>query len=107
MVDQYLGKDDPGNDPQEFVTFAYPNPFSQQTRLQFDLGFDNHVRIEIYDTRGIYIRHLLEKDLQAGIHTISWDGKDGAGREAASGIYVCKITIGDKTYLKKLIRGRQ
>ena len=33
--------------------------------------------------------------MQAGIHTLSWDGNDDAGRASASGVYIVRMTAGE------------
>jgi hypothetical protein len=39
------------------------------------------------------VRTLLDGSLPPGAYTISWDGKDGAGRVARSGIYFYDLQI--------------
>ena len=39
------------------------------------------------------------------MHTIRWDGRDRWGREQASGLYLCRLRVGDgeETLTHKLV----
>jgi flagellar hook assembly protein FlgD len=52
------------------------------------------VALAVYDVMGRRIRTLLDEDLPDGVHEIRWDGRDGEGREASSGIYFYRLGIG-------------
>lgn len=51
-------------------------------------------KLEILDINGRVVR-TLEGDVAAGAHTLQWDGKDGAGKALADGIYNLRITATD------------
>ena len=40
--------------------------------------------------------------LEAGLHTLTWDGRDDQGRPLASGIYLYRLTFGDKALVRKM-----
>ena len=72
-----------------------PNPFNPSTWIPFELARSGHVRLTIYNLAGQKIRTLLDKELAAGIgYTTFWNGKDDAGRNVASGVYVAEMTGG-------------
>jgi hypothetical protein len=39
----------------------------------------------------------------AGTHAVAWDGRDGRGRELASGAYSCRLEADGAREAKKLI----
>jgi len=81
-----------------------PNPFNPSTWIPFELARSGHVRLTIYNLAGQKIRTLLDKELAAGIgYTTFWDGKDDAGRDAASGVYVTEMT-GDGGVFKQTMK---
>jgi flagellar hook assembly protein FlgD len=45
----------------------------------------------IYDSIGREIIKLVDQDQSAGLHTVSWDGKDRSGNNLASGVYYYRI----------------
>ncbi|HOX26089.1 MAG TPA: Ig-like domain-containing protein [Candidatus Krumholzibacteria bacterium] len=68
-----------------------PNPFNPQTRMTFDVGQSDEVRLAIYGLDGRLVRTLFSGRLGRGRHTADWDGLDDAGREVAAGAYVARL----------------
>jgi len=64
----------------------YPNPFNPSTAIRFGLAVAGEVRIDIYNVLGHRVR-ALGGPFAAGDHELIWDGRDGAGRSVASGMY--------------------
>jgi hypothetical protein len=55
------------------------------------------IRLALYDVLGREVRILEEGTKAPGEYTVSWDGRDGAGRPAASGIYIYRLTAGGES----------
>ena len=53
----------------------------------------------MYDVNGRFIAELTNKNLSAGDHNLVWNANN-----AASGIYVARIVIGNTVLNKKLIK---
>ena len=71
-----------------------PNPFNAATEIRFLLpaGHDpGQVRVAVYDLLGQVVRVLEPSALRAGGGTAAWDGRDRAGREVASGVYIYRL----------------
>ena len=67
----------------------WPNPFNPVTTLRFDLARSGHVRLRLYDVAGRQVRTLIDAEMSAGRDKQTlWDGRDGAGRLLASGVYL-------------------
>ncbi|MDZ7264392.1 MAG: S8 family serine peptidase [candidate division KSB1 bacterium] len=91
----------PGADPQmitdlekelgEDVVFSYPNPFNSTTAINFYLGEPGQVRVEIYNVLGEKITTLLDRNLPAGLNTVSWDGRNASGNVVSGGYYFYRI----------------
>jgi flagellar hook assembly protein FlgD len=58
--------------------------------------------IAVYDASGRRIRTLIDGRLDAGRHTVLWDGTDDRGRRVATGIYFCRLESTDSTNTLKL-----
>ncbi|MCK4414381.1 MAG: T9SS type A sorting domain-containing protein [Candidatus Eisenbacteria sp.] len=69
-----------------------PNPFSPETRIDFELPTAGPVELAIYEVNGRQIRSLLKEERAAGPHTVRWDGRDDDGREVPSGVYFYNLT---------------
>ena len=73
------------------LTGNYPNPFNPETLIKFRLAKDEHVNIEVFNTKGQKIITLKDEFLQAGQHQILWQGLDESGRKVSSGIYFYRM----------------
>jgi len=84
-----------------------PNPFGAGTALAFDLLRPSQVTVQVYDTAGRLVRTLLDGEARgAGQHEALWDGRDDAGREVASGVYLCRVEAGGSALTRKVVRMR-
>ena len=94
--------------PARFVLYPpQPNPFNPRTQLRFDLATSGPVTLRIHDLRGRAVRTLVGGEtLPAGTRVLFWDGRDDAGRNAASGIYWVRLdsTQGRETQRAVLLR---
>ena len=83
----------------------YPNPFNATTQIKYDLAAKEkqNTRLIIYDVLGRQIRTLVEKEQAAGTYEVIWDGRDEAGKEVASGIYLYKLISGLYAKTNKMI----
>lgn len=79
-----------------------PNPFNPSTAIKFYIPENNIVSIKIYDMLGREITTLVNKSTDAGYHIIYWNGKDDAGKEVSSGVYLYKLTAGNFSETKKM-----
>ena len=67
---------------------VFPNPFSEQSTIQFNLEKTDILTISIIDEKGIIIRELAhDAIIQSGSFAVQWDGKDTIGNKLPSGSY--------------------
>ena len=87
-----------------------PNPFREETIISYQLldpcnknsETEKTVNLKIYNLKGQLIRTLIEKtELTLG-QTLIWDGRDSQNRKLVSGIYFCRLSIGDKLFFRKI-----
>ena len=76
----------------------YPNPFNATTTIKYDLPYQSHVTIEIYDVLGRKAASLIDRQLAAGYHKAIWQA-DGF----SSGMYFYKITAGEYNQTEKMV----
>jgi hypothetical protein len=67
---------------------AYPNPFSDQTSIEFLLSETEVVTLSIYDPKGNFITCLLDKKMNAGKHQVIWNRFEIGGEACKPGIYI-------------------
>ncbi len=72
-----------------------PNPFNPHTVLRYELPKPAEVTLRIYDAEGRRVRSLWEATLQdAGVGSVTWDGRDDGGVDLPSGIYFYRLSAG-------------
>lgn len=71
-----------------------PNPFNPATVIPLDVARAGRIRVDIVDAAGRSVRHLRDEWMEAGAHSLAWDGRDDGGLRAASGAYFCRATAG-------------
>ena len=85
----------------------YPNPFNPETTISYSLKEDTKVSISIYNIKGQKVRSLVNAQIQAGFHTVTWNGKNENGENVSSGIYFsifdAESSGSDYTSVKKII----
>ncbi len=81
----------------------YPNPFNPITNISFYLPKPSQVSLDIYNIKGQKVKNLVDNRLEAGRHTLVWNGKDNRNKRVASGIYLYKITSDRYSSTKKMI----
>ncbi|MFC1725383.1 T9SS type A sorting domain-containing protein [candidate division KSB1 bacterium] len=81
----------------------YPNPFNLETTIKYALPKGHDVSLKIYNILGQEVRTLIKERIQAGYHSIIWDGRNEDGVRVNSGVYLYKITIGAFTETKRMI----
>lgn len=82
---------------------AFPNPFNPNTTIRFNLATAGHTGIDIYNARGQKVRTLLNRQMDAGAHRVTWDGRDDSGSPAASGMYFIIMQNGSQRYTQKAV----
>jgi len=82
----------------------FPNPFNPNTIISYSLPQTSEINLTIYNMLGQRIRSLVEKINQSeGTHTSRWDGRDDAGKQVPSGIYIYRMQAGEFVQSRKLM----
>ena len=88
------------------LSSALPNPFAAGASLRLTLSIGAPVRAEISDAAGRHVRTLADGAFAAGVHTLSWDGRDDGGHDEPAGVYWARVRSGATTVTRKLVRVR-
>jgi flagellar hook assembly protein FlgD len=79
----------------------YPNPFNAETKIDFHTNGDA-VSLEVFDLTGALVITLIDGSLDAGHHSVVWNGLDESGSEVASGIYFYRLNGSDSKQVKRM-----
>lgn len=78
---------------------AYPNPFTDQLNIEFELPTTQPISIELYDVNGKLIKRLLSgQPLTQGQHRFTWDK-----RQIGAGVFLLKLKTHTGIYVDKVI----
>lgn len=85
--------------PTEFALGQnYPNPFNPTTKIKFALPMSVSTKITVFDLLGREVAILINKELKAGYHEVTFD----AGN-LVNGVFFYRIEAGNFVQTKKLI----
>ena len=91
--------------PDEFeLSQNFPNPFNPNTQIQFSLGKNEIISLQIYNIQGRVVQSLINNSYTlAGYHQITWDGTNSMGIQVPSGMYFYKLESEYQTLTKKMV----
>jgi hypothetical protein len=75
----------------------YPNPFSVQTTIEYDVAEQSDVTIQVYNVLGQQVATLAKGTKQAGTHRVNWEG-----RSLSSGKYFVRLEAGGTVDTKQI-----
>jgi flagellar hook assembly protein FlgD len=82
----------------------FPNPFNPEATVQFSVKQDGtRVRMDIFNARGQKIRTILDNKMAAGTHLTTWNGVDDQSHSVGSGVYLCRLIIGNQTFSRRMM----
>ena len=66
----------------------YPNPFAQETKMEFSLSRPERLYLSVFDAQGQLVRRLIAGNMvPEGTFQVVWDGKNATGKMLPNGVY--------------------
>lgn len=81
----------------------YPNPFAQQTTIEYELAAATTVDVSIFNANGQRVAKLEAGSKTEGAHRITWDGQTDDGVSLSSGVYIARLQIGTEVYSHRMV----
>jgi hypothetical protein len=81
----------------------YPNPFNTSTEIRYQVPEDAHVTLKIFNTLVQEVRTLVDTQQESGEYRVIWNGQDENGYEVASGLYFCRLSVGNFSKTTKMV----
>lgn len=100
VIDTYVGidKESPAH-PEEFtLSQNLPNPFNSLTEIKYTLPNKGLVNLAVYDVMGRLVKTLVNKEQDAGAHSIYWKAEN-----LSTGIYFYRLILGRRALTKKML----
>jgi CotH kinase protein/Chitobiase/beta-hexosaminidase C-terminal domain/Lamin Tail Domain/FlgD Ig-like domain len=95
IADQIIGTS--GNDE---LKQNYPNPFSENTTIEFQTSQSTNASLMIINVLGQVVKTLANQNLEPGFHSYDWDGTDQNGTPVKGGLYFYQL----RTEISQLTR---
>jgi flagellar hook assembly protein FlgD len=80
-----------------------PNPVARQAAFSFELYRSGHATFSVYDVTGRRVARLIDATLPAGVHAVTWDGRDDSGLRLSSGVYLYELSTGGARWSRRMI----
>jgi endonuclease I len=81
-----------------------PNPFTARTMIGFELPQRERVNLRVYDVSGRLVRTLeSEAMLEAGVHSLEWNGRDDSGAPVEAGLYFYAMRAGSASVTRRMV----
>ncbi len=98
------------NFPNPFAAAAVPSSGAQsvglggssQTLIQFEVPEAGHATLKVFDALGREVMTLLDADVDAGLHSVYWDGRNSSGWMVPSGTYFYQLISGGMVQTKRM-----
>ena len=89
--------------PSEVRLANSPNPFNAATEVSISLPEAADIEIRVHNVLGQSVRRLFRGYRPVGVHRVHWDGRDEAGRELASGLYLVSAQVGLEHHVLRMM----
>jgi len=93
-------------DSVDILSQNFPNPFIGETEIVFTVPRKSEVSVEIFDLAGRRVSSLMNGEAEPSEYRVTWPGTDSYGRDAGSGVFICRIKAGDRRDFIKMLRLR-
>jgi flagellar hook assembly protein FlgD len=71
--------------------------------MRLDLPRGMPLHLGVFDVDGRLVRTLVDGRLEAGSHSLSWDGADVSGVRLNSGVYFLVLRAGEDRISRRLL----
>ncbi|RLD36553.1 MAG: hypothetical protein DRI73_00475 [Bacteroidetes bacterium] len=88
-------------DNNDFGLRNYPNPFTSETSIEFEIRETADVKLDVFNVAGQKVERILNERISSGIHVIHWNASN-----LPAGIYYYKLSNGENTSVKKTMKIR-
>ncbi|MEM1094187.1 MAG: FlgD immunoglobulin-like domain containing protein [Bacteroidota bacterium] len=81
----------------------YPNPFNPTTLISYSLPEASAVTLQVFDINGRLVQTLVNGSQEAGRYKVEWNGRNMAGAQVASGLYIYRIQADNFSSVKRMM----
>lgn len=90
-----------GDKRGSYLSQNVPNPFRDETVIEYGIGEDGRVLLEVYSLTGNKLKTLVNEYQQSGSYQVVWDRRDAQDQRVFDGIYIYLFRSGKEVHYKK------
>ncbi len=90
-----------GSQTRKFQLQSVPNPFTDHTRIQYQIPEEGQVELSVYNLSGEKVRTLVNEYKSAGTYDVTWYGNDDQGIKMPEGLYIYFLRSNGQYMAKK------
>jgi len=79
------------NSENAFLGQNFPNPFTSETTIPYELKEASHIKISIFNLLGQEVCTIVDNQRSPGKYNIHWNGRDKYANPVTKGIYICQM----------------
>lgn len=79
--------------PSLFLGAVSPNPVTSTASISFGIPVTAEVELTVYDLSGRAVSSPGSGQMQAGTHTVTWNGASESGEPVPNGVYFMRLTV--------------
>jgi hypothetical protein len=87
-----------GDQLADFVNLRNNPMKSGSATINFGMSRQDRVTVKIFDVSGRLVRTLADRQFAAGVHTLTWDGVDNAGRQVPRGVFFTQVQYASRGF---------
>jgi hypothetical protein len=84
------------------LSSPFPNPTVGRAGLVLELPARARVEFEVLDPMGRRVWADVPRDLDAGRWSLAWPGSDRSGRAVGAGLYLARVTVGGRSFVRRV-----
>lgn len=93
------GINNSGDDMTKYFT-VYPNPFKENTSIEYNVPVEANVTLEVVNVLGVKIKSLVNSKQSAGNHKCSLNTQSN---HLSAGVYFITLTINEKSTTQRIV----
>lgn len=76
---------------------AFPNPFSERVKFNYEVKNEGLVSVMIHDISGNLVSVIKNGNQKQGFYQLSWNGTNDTGLSMPSGVYILSLNLDGKS----------
>lgn len=88
-------------DKEKLHLSAFPNPYIEETTIQYEINETSKVLIEVFDVSGFKVMTLEDSSRSKGVHKLLFSASDNG---LGAGIYFVKLIVGNEVFSTRLVQ---